>query len=140
MATKSSRLVGAKNFLEVLAAKEKIKPEDVSEIQLRVLIALDAAKRKRCPPSLANFLTKHTIMAAAIGSQMRDQSFYKLCLKGYEALFKASMRDTIDLDLTTGEYTVIRRMIGLYLNHLPRIERGTYEFACNHAQKVLSPP
>lgn len=138
MTTKSSRLMGAKGLYEVLAAKSRLETDDVREIQLRVLLALDSAKRSRCPPGLANLLIRHMIMAAAIGSQMRDQSFYKLAQRAYEALYKACMRDTVDLDLTTGEYSIIKRTIALYVNHLPKVERGLFEFASNHATKVLA--
>jgi hypothetical protein len=138
MNTRSSRLMGANNLYDVLTAKARLMPDDVREIQLRVLLALDSAKRSRCPPGLANLLIKHMVMAAAIGSQMRDQSFYKLAQRAYEALYNACMRDTQDLDLTTREYTVIKRTIALYLNHLPKVERGLFEFASNHAQKVLA--
>ena len=136
-ATRSSRLTGAQSMEEVFAAKAKIRPEDADEIALRVLIALDAAKRARGSPGLANFLAMHLIMAVAIGSQMRNKSFYDLCRKAYEALFKACQRDTIDLDLTTGEYTVIRRAVGYYVNHLPHVELGLLNFAADHAVKTL---
>jgi len=135
---RSSELAGARTYEEVIAAKGKIKREDVDEISLRVLIALDSAKRAQCPASLANFLTKHLVMAVAIGSQMRNKSFYDLSMKAYTALFKASNRDTILLDLTTGEYATIRRAVGYYVNHLPHVELGLFNFASQHAQKVLS--
>ncbi len=134
---RSSRLTGATTMEQVFAAKAKIEKADANEIALRVLIALDAAKRSRASPGLANFLTMHLIMAVAIGSQMRDKGFYNLCLKAYEALFKACQRDTVDLDLTTGEYTVIRRAVGYYVNHLPNIELGLLNFAADHAMKTL---
>lgn len=135
--TRSSRLTGAQTMEQVFAAKAKIKREDADEIALRVLIALDSAKRARCSPGLANFLTMHLIMAMAIGSQMRNQSFYELCRKAYAQLFKASQRDTVDLDLTTGEYTVIRRAVGYYVNHLPHVELGLLNFAADHAVSAL---
>jgi hypothetical protein len=138
MKVKSSRLMGVNDIDDLFKAKARLMPDDVSEIQLRVLLALDSAKRSRCPPGLANLLIKHMVMAAAIGSQMRDQSFYNLAQRAYEALYNACMRDTVDLDLTTGEYSVIKRTIALYLNHLPKVERGLFEFASNHAQKVLA--
>ena len=134
---RSSQLAGAKTMEEIFAAKAKIKREDADEIALRVLIALDSAKRAKCSYALANFLTKHMVMAVAIGSQMRDQGFYKLCMEAYTALFKASNRDTIDLDLTTGEYAVIRRAVAYYVNHLPHVELGMLNFASAHAEKVL---
>ena len=134
---RSSRLIGAKTMEEVFAAKAKIKREDANEIALRVLISLDAAKRSRCPPALANFLTKHLVMAVAIGSQMRNQTFYNLCMKAYTELFKASQRDTVDLDLTTKEYMVIRRAVAHYTNYLPNVEVGLLNFASSHAEKVL---
>lgn len=134
---RASKLVGAKSMEEVFAAKAKIKQEDVNEISLRLLIAFDAAKRSRCPPSLANFLTKHLIMAIAIGSQMRNQTFSELCKKAYAELYKACMRDTVDLDLTTKEYQTIRRAIVLYVNHLPKVELGLLDFAAAHAEKAL---
>jgi hypothetical protein len=136
-AIRSSRPVGIDTFQRVIAAKGKIAKEDANEISLRVLIALDAAKRSSGSPGLANFLTMHLIMAVAIGSQMKDKRFMNLCMQAYEQLFKASMRDTTDLDLTTGEYTTIRRAIGYYVNHLPNVEIGLLNFAAEHAMKTL---
>jgi len=135
---RSSQLVGARTMHEVFEAKAKIKREDADEIALRVLMALDAAKRSECPASLANFLTRHLIMAVAIGSQMKSKSFYNLAMEAYTAMFKASSRDTVLLDFTTGEYSTIRRAIAYYVNYLPNVERGLFSFANNHAQKVLA--
>ena len=135
---RSSQLVDAKTMDEVFAAKQKIKLDDAKEIALRVLIALDSAKRSSCPPSLANFLTKHLVMAIAIGSQMRNKTFADLCMNAYESLYKASMRDTVLLDLTTKEYQSIRRAIALYVNHLPNVEVGMLNFAATHAEKALT--
>lgn len=131
-------LASSNSPLKLIAAKQKIERSDADEIALRVLIALDAAKRSRGCPSLANFLTKHLIMAIAIGSQMRNQTFSNLAMNAYEALYKASMRNTIDLDLTTKEYESIKRAIALYVNHLPNVSRGMFDFAALHAQKTLS--
>ncbi|MES2262125.1 MAG: hypothetical protein V4724_26695 [Pseudomonadota bacterium] len=140
MGTRSSRLVGAQTMQEVFAAKAKILPDDAKEIALRVLIALDAAKRSRCSPGLANFLTNHIVMAVAIGSQMRNKTFLNMCTAAYSALFKACQRDTVDLDLTTGEYATIRRAVAYYVNHLPHVEVGLLNFAAEHAARVLTPP
>lgn len=135
---RSATLVGAQTMEQVFAAKSKIRREDAEEIALRVLIALDTAKRAQCPAGLANFLTRHLVMALAIGSQMRNKGFYELCLKAYTAMFKASQRDTVLLDLTTGEYTTIRRAVAYYVNHLPHVEVGLLNFATEHAVKVLT--
>lgn len=134
---KSSQLVGAKTFEQVIAAKGKLLPADVAELSLRVLISLDTAKRAACPPALANFMTMHLIMAVAIGSQMRNKTFFDMAMKAYDALFKASQRPTPLLDLTTGEYAAIRRAIKYYLGHLPHVELGLFNFAAQHAVNVL---
>lgn len=134
---RSSRLVGASTVEAVIAAKQKIPPDDVQEICLRVLIAFDAAKRAACPHPLANFLVAHLIMAVAIGSTMKNKTFQNLCMKAYDALYKANLRPTKALDLTTGEYTTIRRALALYLNHLPYVEQGLLNFAAEHAQRTM---
>lgn len=134
---KSSQLVGAKTIEEVIAAKGKLLPGDIDELSLRVLIALDTAKRSQCPPGLANFMTMHLIMAVAIGSQQRNKTFQNMCMKAYDALFKASQRPTQLLNLTTGEYSTIRRAVHYYLAHLPHVELGLFTFASNHAISVL---
>lgn len=126
---------GLSNPLDLLAVKQKLQPEDVYAVRLAVLLALDAAKRSAAPAAVANTLTEHLLTSIAIWSQLGQRPLYVSGVKAWQALAKACARPTQLLDLTTGEYALIRAAVAAYVRVLPRLEIGVFVTA---QQKALS--
>lgn len=126
------------NPLALVACKQKVGAEDAALIELPVLIHLDAAKRGQCTNAGVNFLTTHLIIASYIAMRTRSKHFHELVTAAYAALGKASDRPTKLLDLTTGEYQVLRRAIALYLAAMPDVEVGVMAEACAAAEKMMA--
>lgn len=128
--------------LRLLVCKQKLGAADAAEIQLKVLLHFDAAKRGQCPNAGVNFLTTHLIIASYIASYIamrtRSKRFHELVTAAYAALGKASDRPTALLDLTTTEYQIMRRALALYLDALPDIEVGVMAEACAAAEKMMA--
>ena len=133
----SARQTFVANPLDVLAAKQVVGREDADATALVVLIALDAAKRGLAPVHLTNVLTEHLLTAAAVWSQMGNRKLYNEAVIAWQAQCKACARPTALLDLTTGEYAVIRLAIGHYVRALPVLEVGTLAAAHSKATREL---
>lgn len=124
--------------LHLLTCKQKVGTNDAEEIQLKVLIHFDAAKRGQCTNAGVNFLTTHLIIASYIAMRTRSKRFHELVTAAYAALGKASDRPTKMLDLTTGEYQVMRRALAAYLGAMPDVEIGVMAEACAAAEKMMA--
>ncbi len=125
------------NPLALLAAKQLVGQEEGDKTALLVLIALDAAKRGAAPAGLANSLTEHLLTSAAIWSQQGNRPLYDTAVVAWTALLKACARPTALLDLTTGEYGVIRLAISNYVRALPQLEVGALAAGYAKALKQL---
>ncbi len=124
--------------LTLLVCKQRVGPDDAAQIELPVLIHLDAAKRGQCSNPGANFLTTHLIMASYIAMRTRSKAFHDLVVRGYNALAKASDRPTPVLALTTGEYAAVRAALATYLRALPIVEVGVMAEACAAAEQKMA--
>jgi hypothetical protein len=125
------------NPLDVLAGKQSVGQEEADKTALLVLIALDAAKRGAAPASLANALTEHLLTSAAIWSQQGNRPLYDKTVLAWGHLRKACARPTALLDLTTGEYAVIRLAISYYVRALPKLEVGVLAAGYEKALRQL---
>lgn len=134
--TRAARLVA--DPLRLLVCKQKVGADDAAEIQLKVLLHFDAAKRGQCTNAGVNFLTTHLIIASYLAMRTRSKRFHELVTAAYAALGKASDRPTKLLDLTTTEYQIMRRALALYLDALPDVEIGVMAEACAAAEKMMA--
>jgi hypothetical protein len=128
---------GVSNPFDLIAVKQRIDPEIVDQVALAVLLALDAAHRSAAPAPVANTLTEHLLTSVAIWSQMGNKPLYGAGVEAWQALSKACARPTALLDLTTGEYAVIRRAISYYVRALPKLELGVLTRAQDKAYAQL---
>jgi hypothetical protein len=131
----SSGYTGIGDMFDLIAVKQKVDPDDVYNVQMAVLLALDAAKRGAAPAGMANTLTQHLLTSIAIWSQTGNRPLYLAGAKAWDALRKACARPTQLLDLTTGEYAAIRAAISVYVRALPKLEIGVLTRA---QQKALA--
>lgn len=122
----ASNYTGVGDMFDLIAVKQRIDPDDVYSVELAVLLALDAAKRGAAPAPVANTLTEHLATSAAIWSQMGNKPLYTAAAEAWQQLRKACMRETVLLDLTTGEYAAIRKAISYYVRALPKFEVGAF--------------
>jgi len=133
----ASKYSGITNAFDLIAVKQRISEEDVFNVSLAVLLALDASKRGLAPAPVANTLTEHLLTSVAIWSQMGNKPLYLAGVKAWEALRKACARPTALLDLTTGEYAAIRIAISHYVRALPLLEIGVFTRAQGRALEQL---
>lgn len=124
--------------LNLIAMKQKVGQADADTIALPLLAHLDGAKRGRGSVGCHQFLTLHLIIAVAIASQIGARKFYDQGVAAYAALEKSAARPTKELDLTTGEYKVIRAAFASYLCALPQLEIATMYKASQHAARVMA--
>lgn len=120
-----------------LAYNAKLEPDSVKEVQLILLIMLDAAKRGRATASMANTLTDHIAACQVHWARRGNRALYERALEAWRALCKACMRPTQYLDLTTSEYRAIRATLLLYLNQLENMKVGDFVGALKVAREKL---
>lgn len=123
--------------LVLIARKQRVGVDDTAQIELPLLLHLDAAKRGRGPAAGANFLSKHIIIGMHIAARTKSHQFYAMMYAASQALHKAVTRPTQELDLTTGEYQAIRKAFSWYLRSLPNVEVGVLSEACKIAERAL---
>lgn len=123
--------------LVLIAKKQRVGVDDAAQIELPVLIHLDAAKRGRGTDAGANFLTKHIVIASHIAARTKSREFFDRMQAAGNALNKAMRRPTKELDLTTGEYQAVRNGIAWYLRSLPNVEVGVLNEGCKVAAMAL---
>ena len=128
---------GVGDLFDLIAVKQRIEPDIVDQVSLAVLLALDAAHRSAAPAPVANTLTEHLLTSVAIWSQMGNKPLYRAGVEAWQAMVKACARPTALLDLTTGEYAVIRRAISYYVRALPKLELGVLTRAQDKAYAQL---
>lgn len=121
-----------------LVANSTLEPHSVKEIQLAVLIMLDAAKRGQATASMANTLTDHVAACQVLWGNRANRALYDKAIAAWQALCKACQRPTELLDLTTGEYHTIRQVLALYLNQLPTMKVGELVGALQVARDKLN--
>jgi len=126
------------NPLMLIAAKNKPDQESVDKIHWVVLTALDAAKRGKCPNSLANTLTEHLMVGVLMWSKMGNRPLYDRAVAAWLAMGKACQRPTELLDLTTTEYQAIRHALQYYLRAIPQMEIGKIASLFLEAQRKLA--
>lgn len=120
-----------------IAAKTKVGAEESDKIALVVLTALDAAKRGAAPASLANTLTEHLMVGILLWARQGNRALYDTATAAWLAMCRACARPTDLLDLTTSEYSAIRKAISYYLRAIPQIEAGILVGAFLEAKNKL---
>lgn len=126
------------NPLMVIAGKNRPDQESIDKIHMVALVALDAAKRGKCPNSLANTLTEHLMVGVLLWARQGNRALYDTAVAAWLAMGKACQRPTDLLDLTTTEYQAIRKAMQYYLRAIPKLEVATLAGAFLEAQKKLS--
>lgn len=126
------------NPLMLIAAKNKPDQESVDKIHMIALVALDAAKRGKCPNALANTLTEHLMVGVLMWSRMGNRPLYDRAVAAWTAMGKACQRPTELLDLTTTEYQAIRQALQYYLRAIPQMEVGKLASLFLEAQRKLA--
>lgn len=126
------------NPFELIALKQKVGKEYADEVTLFVLCHFDAAKRGQLGGIGYNFISRHLVQAYFIMAKLKDKERMRIMEEAGNAWRKAGDRPTKLLDLTTGEYHLLRGALALYFKTLPKIEVGTYRQACNVADKVMA--
>lgn len=122
----------------LIAKKQRVGQEDRDKIELPLLIHLDAAKRGQGPNVGQQFLYQHLVIASYIAARTKSKPFHDAVVKANDALSKASLRPTVALDLTTGEYAAIRLAFAIYLRALPQVEIGVMDEACKAAERLMA--
>lgn len=122
---------------ELIALKQRVGAEYTAEVELFVLIRLDAAKRRQLDGVGFNFISHHLVQAQYIMARLKQPDLLKVVLAAGNAWIKAGARDTLFLDLTTGEYKAVCAGLAAYFRILPRIERNTYLQAMNVAEQAM---
>lgn len=117
------------NPLYRLVGKQHVGQADTDTIAMQLLVFFDAAKRGQLANNGHEFLTKHLIIASFVAARTKSKAFHDLVMIGYNALVKASDRETRLLDLTTGEYQSIKTALDWYLRALPKVEIGVMNAA-----------
>lgn len=120
-----------------LVGKQKVGNEDADAVALPLLIHFDAAKRGQGPAVGQQHLYKHLIMAQLLAAWTKSQVMYDATVKACDALMKASQRPTELLDLSTSEYTAMRKAYGMYLRILPIVEVAMYGRAGDEAERLM---
>lgn len=123
--------------LDVISRKTKLLQEDVDEICLVILLALDAAKRGRAPHSMSNTLCEHLLASYALWRKVGNEALAKRAEEAWEALRAACNRPEQMLALTTKEYTALRIAFGYFLRNLGKIEAGKLADAYTLARKEM---
>lgn len=126
------------NPLMLIAAKNKPDQESIDKIHMLTLVALDAAKRGKCPTPLANSLTEHLLVGVLMWSRMGNRPLYDRAVTAWNAMVKACQRPTELLDLTTGEYQAIRHALQYYLRAIPQMEVGKIASLFMEAERKLA--
>lgn len=123
--------------LDVLSRKAKLRDDDVDEISLVILVALDAAKRGLAPHSLSNTLCEHLLAAALMWKKVGNKALLDCSQAAWNAMESATNRPGDKLALTTKEYQSLRAAFGYYLRNLAKIEAGKLVDAYGLARKHM---
>lgn len=123
--------------LQVIEQKQKLRQEDVDEISLTILLALDAAKRGRAPHSLSNTLCEHLLASYTLWRRVGNEALAKRTIEAWDALTTACHRSDPLLALTTKEYSALRIALGYFLRNLGKIEAKNLVFAYTTARKEM---
>lgn len=123
--------------MEVIQRKAKLAQEDVDEICLVILLALDAAKRGLAPHSLSNTLCEHLFASAILWKTAGNKALMDRAQDAWDAMAKACARPGDKLALTTKEYQALRVAFGYFLRNLGKIEAGKLVDAYGAARKHM---
>jgi hypothetical protein len=134
---KKGSVINPVNPLWVIAGKQAIPQDDIDDIHMEALIALDAAKRGQATGYLANKLRDHVMTYVVLWRNKGNRTLYLNAVEAWNQLVKAFQRPTDLLDLTTGEYQAIRRSMSYYLRAMPKIEIGVLTASFLEAQRVI---
>lgn len=126
------------NPLMRLIGRQKLGQEAADEYALVIFLSLDAAKRGKATGRMANNLCMYMLTAIRIWHYTGKSTLYADAVKGWDALTAACKRPTELLDLTTGEYTALRRALGRFIALLPQIELATFTDALARADREMS--
>lgn len=126
------------NPLLRLIGRQKLGQADADKHALIMLLSLDAAKRGQGTGRISNMLCTYMLMAIRIWHLSGKKALYDEAVKGWAALTKACQRPTELLDLTTTEYSALRRALGRFISLLPQIELATFADALAEAEQEMN--
>lgn len=120
-----------------IEAKKKVDPELAEQIEMVVLIALDAAHRGKATGSLTNTLTQHLMVGVLLWARNGNRALYDTAAAAWMAMASAAARPTELLDLTTEEYQAIKKALIYYIKAIPKLEAGVLVGVFIEAEKKL---
>jgi hypothetical protein len=104
--------------------REPLGTEAADDLELRLLVCFDAAKRGRCTTGGYDYLMMHLSMAVEIGGRLRLPPLVREAREAGRALHGAGRRPRIFVELTKSEYRAIRSALFGYFAVLPEVELG----------------
>ena len=110
----------------------------VADLSLPLLLHFDACRREKGNIFSCNLLCLHLTTAQVLASVIKNKEFYTVQVDAYNALIKACDRHPKIVDLTTTEYSKLRKALVAYLRLIPKISLRDYRGASEYAGAVLN--
>lgn len=104
--------------------REPVGRDTADDLELRMLVCFDAARRGRCTTGGYDYLMMHLSMAVEVAAHLRLPLLARHAREAAKALHAAGRRPRACVDLTKSEYRALRSALFAYFAVLPQIEIG----------------
>lgn len=123
------------NPFMLLAAKTKLKPEEVVDIDLRNMIWLDLLKSNKADDSVCGQITRNLVLTQIIAADKQSRALYDMSCIGIKAFMKAMIRKDERglnfMDLSTDEFKAVKKVLLSYGRILPQLDLGSIKGAAD---------
>jgi hypothetical protein len=117
------------NPFMLLAAKTKLQPEEVIDIDLRNMIWLDLLKSNKADDNVCGQITRNLVLTQIIAADKQSRALYDMSCIGIKAFLKAMERkddrDMKFIDLSTDEFKAVKKVLISYGRILPQLDLGS---------------
>jgi hypothetical protein len=123
------------NPFMLIAAKTKLQPEEVVDIDLRNMIWLDLLKSNKADDNVCGQITRNLVLTQIIAADKQSRALYDMSCIGIKAFMKAMIRKEERglsfMDLSTDEFKAVKKVLISYGRILPQLDWGSIKGAAD---------
>ncbi|ACG60394.1 hypothetical protein phiPLPE_72 [Iodobacter phage PhiPLPE] len=123
------------NPFMLMAAKTKLLPDEVVDIDVRNMLWLDMLKSKKADDGICGQITRNLVLAQVIAADKQSRALYDISCDGIRAFMKAMIRkeerNADVVDLSTDEFKAVKKVLLSYSKILPQLDVGTISGAAD---------
>lgn len=119
------------NPFMLMAAKTKLLPDEVVDIDVRNMLWLDMLKSKKADDGICGQITRNLVLAQVIASDKQSRALYDISCDGIRALIRKEERNSDVVDLSTDEFKAVKKVLLSYSKILPQLDVGTISGAAD---------